>query len=435
MSRHAASRSLLWLVACALPLVAGADDAATPARLKVRDDDGRPVVGRVVAGTGGRLVLLPDGQFAKGQSARETDEPFVPESIESLAKRLGEEANPPFHVLTKPHYLVLYRGGRPFAASSANLLESLYVGLSRKLKEKGLPVREAEFPLVAVIYKTEADFRAEHRVDPDVQAFYNLRSNRIYLYESSARDEDAPDVAALRKPQTVAHEGTHQILQNIGIQPRLAPWPLWLVEGMAEYCAPTTTTKRGDWVGAGVINPFHMATIRDLNDPADPARPPGPAPTLETLITSKALDPADYARAWALTHFLATRRFPQFLAYLKEMGELAPLSERTDDEQKAAFVKHFGTDLRATERSMFRYLAGLKGYPALPYYAVTFEQPIGDGMVRRGAMVSQSPAMVNGWLAQLRAPGGGIPVWRAWPYPTKARANQFAEQWLKSAGR
>ena len=53
-------------------------------------------------------------------------------------------------------------------------------------------------------------------------------------------------IAAMRRPQTVAHEGTHQILQNIGVHPRLSAWPLWLVEGLAEYCAtPARSTASG----------------------------------------------------------------------------------------------------------------------------------------------------------------------------------------------
>ena len=57
---------------------------------------------------------------------------------------------------------------------------------------------------------------------------------------------------ALRKPQTVAHEGAHQILANIGVQPRLSDWPLWLIEGFAEYCATPTRTKKGmAWDQAG----------------------------------------------------------------------------------------------------------------------------------------------------------------------------------------
>src|SRR5205823_68044 len=112
---------------------------------------------------------------------------------------------------------------------SLKLLEDLYRNLYDAFRKRDVPVHEAEFPLVAIIFRTERDFRAYQRVAPDVQAYYEIFTNRIYFYQKSDRDQQSPEVAALRKPQTVAHEGTHQILQNIGIQPRLGDWPLWLV--------------------------------------------------------------------------------------------------------------------------------------------------------------------------------------------------------------
>jgi Protein of unknown function (DUF1570) len=70
------------------------------------------------------------------------------------------------------------------------------------------------------------------------------------------------------KPQTVAHEGTHQIRSNSGVQPRPCAWPPWLVDGLAEYCATAVNIKKGIvWRGLAAINSLHMATLRELDDP------------------------------------------------------------------------------------------------------------------------------------------------------------------------
>ena len=53
-----------------------------------------------------------------------------------------------------------------------------------------MAVHDTEFPLVAVIYGTESDFRASKRVDPEVQALYEIYTNRIYFYERSKHDEN-----------------------------------------------------------------------------------------------------------------------------------------------------------------------------------------------------------------------------------------------------
>ena len=228
---------------------------------------------------------------------------------------------------------------------------------------------------------TEADFRAFKPVDPDVQAYYEIFTNRIYFYEHSDRDEHSPEVAALRKPQTVAHEGAHQILQNIGVQPRLAAWPSWLVEGLAEYCAsPTSTRKGASWGGPGGDQP---APHGDDPRPARPPLVPDPArrdaepvgrdprmPLVEYLVTRTELSPTDYALSWALTHYLASKRLDDFLAFLEAMRKAPPLETRTPEEHLAAFRAAFGDDLSRMDRAVRNHLAKLKKYDALPYYAV-----------------------------------------------------------------
>jgi hypothetical protein len=314
--------------------------------------------------------------------------------------------------------------------------------LTEAFGKRDIPVHEPEFPLVAVIFRTEKEFREYREVDRDVQAYYEIFTNRIYFYQGLDRDEKAPEVAALRKPQTVAHEGTHQILQNVGVQPRLSSWPLWLVEGLAEYCAAPVTTKKGvGWRGLGVVNPLHMATIRDLEDPLslqvmsanrprigrDPRMP-----LVEYLVTRTELTPTDYALAWALTHYLALKRGNDFVAYLKTMSQMPPMKRITPEEHLATFRAAFGGDLAKMDRSVAGYLSKLKGYDQLPYYAVMFEQRVGAGMIKHAAIVSQSPSMIRQWLETVSTVEGALPTWEALPHPTRARALLTAEQWMRS---
>lgn len=415
-----------------------------PRRVVVTDQDGRRLVCRVYAEREDTaVVLLPDGSLGLPNGLVYTDEPFRPTPIGEVSAALEQGPYRGFEVLPGRHYLVFYQGSIGFAEASARLLESLYDGLTGVLREKGVAVHEAEFPLVAVIFATEAGFRAHRAVDPDVQAYYETYSNRIFFYETSGRDQEAPEIAARRRPQTVAHEGTHQILQNIGVQPRLAPWPSWLVEGLAEYCAPTTTGRDGSWARFGAVNPFHMATLIDLEDTlalqqrnqglTTPriGREPG-TPLVETIVTRAELTPTDYAAAWALTHYLASRRFEDFLDYLKQMARISPLEDRTPAQHLAEFRARFGADLARMDKKVGLHLAGLKGYEAIPYYAVVFEQPLGLGRFRRGTLVSRSPSVVRQWLDTITSPQGGPPWWRATSWPTRTRAFLEIEAWSQS---
>ena len=69
-------------------------------------------------------------------------------------------------------------------------------------------------------------------------------------------------------------------------------------------------------------------------------------------------------------------------------------------------------------KGLHRYMNGMKRLDTLPYYAVTFEQPLGDGLVRRGTIVSQSPFILRQWLDQM-AEGFEAPYLRDLRFPTQ----------------
>ena len=418
-------------------------------RFKVRDENGQPVVARQ-HGQRDRnpVLLLPDGQLGIPNMLIPTKEPFRPYTADELLARLKDGPLSAFQVLKTPHYLIFYQSSEPFAESSGRWLEDLYRRLLDAFRKHEMPVHDAEFPLVAVIYATEQAFRASHRVDREVQAFYDIHKNRIFFYETSADEANAPEVSALRKPQTVAHEGTHQILQNIGVHPRLSVWPLWLVEGLAEYCATPANPRKGGkptWDGLGMINGLHMATIRELEDPLSTAvhgrvpqakalrREPG-KPLVESLIRKPQLNPTEYALAWAMTHYLAVKREDDFVAFLKIMSQIQPLQPLTPEDHLAEFRKAFGDDLAKVDKAIDAYLKKLsrqKSFDPMPFYAVTYEQALPAGLVRRAAMVSQSPQLIQQWIGEITSPLGAQPTWQALPHSTRARALLSVEEWTR----
>lgn len=418
-------------------------------RFLIRDDDGRQVVARLHGHHEEKTVLmLPDGRLGIPSMLVPTDEPFHPKTADEVAQTLQTGAFEEFALHRTPHYLILHQATPEYAETNGELLEELYHRLLAAFRDHGVTVHEAEFPLVAVIFRSESDFRAHRAVAPDVQAYYEIFSNRIFFYQNSDRERREPEVGALLKPQIVAHEGTHQILQNIGVQPRLASWPLWLVEGLAEYCATPASSRKGPptWDGLGQINNLHMATLRELEDPLSlsmqgPAarsetlfRRPG-QPLVEAMLTRSELTPTEYALAWAMTHYLALKRGDEFVDYLKRMAELPPLVPRTAADQIRDFRACFGDDLVKLDKTIDAYLRKLtkqKGYAAMPYYAVMFEQPLTTGLVRRAAMVSQSPQVIRQWVQELSNPNAGPVSWQALPHSSRARANLVVQHWIRN---
>jgi hypothetical protein len=418
----------------------------TEKRFKVIDEFDRCVVTRYYGRDGDKtVVLLPDGQLGKAASLVPTEEPFQPASADELRTLLHDGPFAEYQVLKTEHYLIFYQSSTAFAQDSGRLLEDLYRGLIEAFNRNGIEAHESEFPLVAVIFATERDFRKHKEVPPQVQAYYEFFTNRILFYQKSDRDLLEPKVAALLRPQTVAHEGTHQVLCNIGVQPRPSSWPLWLIEGLAEYCATTVKTKKGiAWKEMGAVNALHMATIRELDDPlaiqlnaaeGNAVKHDGgrPATVAESLLLKTSLTPTDYAQAWALTHYLARQRGPDFVAYLKAMGKLPPFERRTPEDNLAEFRKFFSDDLAKLDKKVddhIRRLVKRGGYDTLPYWTVIFAQPLGNGMVRRGAKVSQSPQVIQSWVQEMTMPLGDVPSWESTPYPSYQRALLAAQEWM-----
>ncbi len=425
------------------PLPAKIDVVATvpPPRFKVRDQFDQCVVARLHGQYRDKTTLiLPDGQLGTPNRLVPTDEPFKPLSSGELELLLHENNGPyaDYPLLKSDHYLIFYRSTHAFAEDSARLLEDLYRGLIDTFSRCKVPVHESEFPLVAVIFATEADFRAHKKVDPQVRAYYEYFTNRIFFFQKSERDALEPKVAALLKPQTVAHEGAHQILSNIGVQPRLNAWPPWLVEGLAEYCATTVMTKTGiRWSGLAQINSLHMATIRELEDPLSSARKPArkesDSPS-EALLLKTSLSPTDYALAWALTHYLAQKRWTEFVKYLNAMRQIPPLEPRTPAENLADFRKYFTEPPARLDKRLSDYIqkvAQKRPYDPLYYYAVVFMQPLGNGTIRRAATFSQSPQIIQEWVQQMTSPTGDYPSWEVKPWPTRAAAEKAAQDWMR----
>ena len=414
-------------------------------RLLVRDANGQAVVAREHGMLKDQMaVVLPDGTIGWPTTQVFTDEPFVPSKIDDLERTLHDGEYATFRVVKTAHYLVFYQSSERFARDSADLLEKLYERLSGALRKQKIPVAEAEFPLVAVIFRSEDDFRANREIAREVQAYYEILSNRIFFYEKGKRDSAAPEVSAFRKPQTVAHEGTHQILHNIGIQPRMSPWPIWFVEGLAEYCSPPRSSKKGGlaWDGLGQVNPIHLATIRDLDDPMAGEVRGGPSPPsardrgqplVEYLVTRSELTPTDYALSWGLAHYLAVERVEQFVAYIRKLNQLKPFETRTPEDQLADFREVFGENLAKLDAQVAKHLSRLKvpDAQAMPFYAVMVEQPVARNSVRRMAMVSQSPSVIRQWFDTISNASGGQVSWNAVPYPNRTRAVLAADSWIQ----
>ena len=134
-----------------------------------------------------------------------------------------------------------------------------------------------EVPLVVIMFRTQQEYTAYSDMPEGVVAFYNGISNAVVMYEESRLVSAWPDLALKLAISTVAHEGVHQILANIGVQQRLSrAGPCGSVKGWPSISSPNG--GRGQnirWKGVGMVNDLRMKELEVGHQGGLEQGPPG----------------------------------------------------------------------------------------------------------------------------------------------------------------
>lgn len=417
--------------------------------VQTADDAGQPQVGKIHVRVGdGAVILLPDGQLVARKAGQfsPTDRPYEPLDKAAVQTRLAAEF-PGFKVraAAAAPYVYVHTASDEFVESTGNILESMLSstkGLKAFADNQRIPVHGPEGPLVVVIFRTEDEFQKYRRMPEGVVAYYHVLSNRVFIYEQSRLAQVRPDLAVRQSISTIAHEGAHQILHNIGVQQRLSMWPMWIAEGLAEYLAPTSTGNRLTWKGAGQVNDLRMFELEQYLKSRSAEEANGQM--VEQTVLAGRLSSTGYATAWSLTHYLAKMKRVEFAAYLRDVSQLGPLEGATQVTPPGIvrgnldlFRKHFGEDLADCERRLVLHLKKLPysdPFADLPHVAALVVLPDGRRSERR-ASTFPSPVLAQQWVRELV---GKLPEeerrraessLRA--FPTRAQAQAFVRNWLR----
>jgi hypothetical protein len=191
-------------------------------------------------------------------------------------------------------------------------------------------------------------------------AYYDSLSNQVVMYEEVKSQDVKQDLVVRQLICTIAHEGVHQILNNIGVQHRLSIWPMWLSEGLAEYFAPTVTKQEFRWDGAGRPNDLRLYELEKyLHVRAAESQ----GELVEHTVLASKLTSTGYATAWALTHYLAKQRRKEFGDYLRDVSGLGALEgprrvvpPGITPENLTAFKLFFGEDVVDLERRVLLHI-------------------------------------------------------------------------------
>jgi hypothetical protein len=404
--------------------------------------DPEPVVGRILVEVGDYLaVMLPNGRIVTHptRDVSPTDRPFAPASPDRIGEQLAQGPLARFRVRNSRHFVFVSNASDEFTTVTARMLESMVPGLMGFAELMKLPANEPELPMPVIIFRTQEEYRQFGRMPPGVIAYYNVLENYVALCEENSLVGVRPELALQLAFSTIAHEGAHQILGNIGVQQRLSRWPMWLSEGLAEYLAPTAPGKKLRWKGAGQINDSRMFELENYlksrdSDPAD-------GQMIEHTVLAGRLTSTGYASAWALVHHLAKNHRPEFQRLLSEASRLGPLQGETRIEvpgicraNLAAFTKTMGNDLGGIEQKLVAHLKRqpyVDPFADLPHFAAIVTSGNGN-RPRREANVFHTREQAEKWSADTmgRLPddmrGSAKALIRA--FPNRAAAEAFARQ-------
>ncbi|MBS0209951.1 MAG: DUF1570 domain-containing protein [Planctomycetes bacterium] len=280
------------------------------------------------------LSFAPD----KAQRATRLSESFRGYSVNEVRSQLQREFGKQLDTSSTAHFVVAFpRGQRDLWAAK---FEDLYRAFVHYFNRRGIPLSEPEFPLVAIVWPSQADFMRYAQQDnapsnSNVLGYYSPRTNRIALFDTGKGPGDLNSTA-----DTIIHEATHQTAFNTGLHNRFSATPRWVVEGMA-----TMFEARGVWNSKAYttqgdrINRGRLKQFQQLPETRQAA-------TLVDLVGSDRLFQQNvnlaYAEAWALSFFLNETQSQRYGQYLRVVVARPQSGEYSSAQRVKDFTGVFG---------------------------------------------------------------------------------------------
>ena len=389
------------------------------------------------------IMLMPDGElraFTKDKVTL-TDRPFKPDSGKAIAERMVDDYFSGFKVKITARYVYIYNTSDAFAEATSRIIETMMRGVMIYARAQRIKVSDPEVPLVVTMFRTEAEYQRYKKMPEGVIAYYNILNNQVTLYEESALGRVDRELGIKQTLSTIAHEGAHQILHNIGVQKRLSIWPMWLTEGMAEFYAPTETGKDLKWRGAGKVNDFRMLELESLFGGKTDLRLDGEI--IRQTVTADRLSSSGYASAWALVHFLAKTERSNYNGMINELSNLAPLQgfvsrDSNVKSNQKMFESIFGDEWIEMEEDLIKHLKRQRyrsPFSAYPHY-VAFVAYQKDGKPMKRVNTFLSPFSAQEWFDELvddlPAESRQTAEGRVRRFDNRDSAMLFSNQWLRN---
>ena len=344
----------------ALSQVAAAQEALHAMQTVKLERGAKQYIGALLAEDAENYVLLQrDGRMkvvSRSGSSHPTPllDRFAPFTAQTMQEALKAEFGKAYEVSQTEHYLVVHPTGK--ARQCAAPFEEQYINARQYFEIRGVPTRNPDFPLVAVVLNTRGEFdRFLENYQPEnaherVLGYYSPRSNRTITYDQSSGPSGQRNTK-----DTLIHEATHQIAFNTGIHSRFSPMPRWFTEGLA-------TMFEAPGVHSSLTHPnlqqrFNKKWLSYVRSKSQPGESTG---VLAELISSDELFRRNperaYGYSWALTFYLAETQPEKYAQYVRRVSQRTSFRDYSSQARIEDVAKIFGNDLSDLEARMSRFL-------------------------------------------------------------------------------
>jgi hypothetical protein len=327
--------------------------------------DGERVQGTPLTYSDQNVILLcRDGsiiEFApsKAKEFRKVSDNFSPYPPSVLHGKLAREFGPGFEINGTQHFMVVHPRGQK--QQWVDRFEQMFRSFQMYFSVRGFELTRPEFPLVAIVFSSEDDFRRYAAKEGAPLAsgtlgYYTPSTNRVVLYDLG--DGNGNKAAWQQNFATVLHEASHQTAFNTGIHSRWSPPPRWVAEGLG-------TMFEAKGVGDSRAYPSEKDRINRgrLNDFKSLKPKRKPVAFLELLQSDAAFerDPIRaYAEAWALTFYLVEKMPREYAKYLQKTASRPPFAAYSSGRRVKDFTDVFGENLPLLDARFLRFMDELK---------------------------------------------------------------------------
>lgn len=397
-------RYLVLVATCWMIAAAGPAAAAPPSLMRMEVGDAS-YTGKLLSMEGNDCwICLQDGTHVPLRvddltRVQRTADQFRPYSLRDMRDQLRRELPEGFHIAARGRYLVC--GRAETVEDLAEVFDSVSRSFYRFLSTRGIRVTSPEFPLVAIVHRSAAEFAAQCRRDgivyaPQLRGYYLRTSNRVHVHESDAMALFKPGPAegligfgrlagGGERPEllggrvsgsspgesgaavlasslqatleaTVIHEATHQVAFNMGVHSRLGNTPKWLIEGLAMMFEADGVRDGGGTLQSRLnrerLEWFRMMLRRE--------RLSGLMASLVASDEPFASRPLDaYSMSWAMTFYFIESRSEAYSQFLQTTSQRRDPRPASASQRLSEFQDAFGGDLSLTERNIVRLMQGL----------------------------------------------------------------------------